>query len=187
MLRSRPMRVRFSYLAVPLAVLTSACKLLHEAGVDAGPEAAAAASSAPEAPSASEAPEASAPAPSTSAAAHVGPHAFGPPAPGNPCPAKDALACATDGFEELTCSGGAWHVLQTCRGPGGCKGEGAAVKCDPGAPRAGDACIVGSAVPRCEAGARSVLQCENGRWVSSLCLPPSKCQPNAKNGQPGCK
>jgi hypothetical protein len=111
---------------------------------------------------------------------------MGPPAAGNPCATKDALACATDGFEELSCSGSVWHVLQTCRGPGGCKAEGGSVKCDPGVSRAGDACVVASAVPRC-LDTRSVLQCENGRWVSSLCLPPSKCQPNAKNGQPGCK
>jgi hypothetical protein len=180
---------RFVYLAAPLAVfvpLSSSCKLLNKAGADAGTEAGAAAASASAVPSASEAAEAGAPAPSAGASAHAGPHVFGPPAAGNPCPTKDALACATDGFEELTCSGGAWHVLQTCRGPGGCKGEGAALKCDPGVPRGGDACIAASAVPRCES-ARSVLQCENGRWVSSLCLPPSKCQPNAKNGQPGCK
>jgi hypothetical protein len=162
-----------------------ACKLLHKAGADAGADGSTDASAA-EAPSASEAPAEPSPSASASASAHAVARPAGPPAAGNPCSTKDALACATDGFEELTCSGSVWHVLQTCRGPGACKTENGIVKCDPGVPRAGDACVVASAVPRC-LDARSVLQCENGRWVSSLCLAPSKCQANAKNGQPGCK
>jgi hypothetical protein len=170
-----------------LLPLCPACKLLHKgSSADAGAEAAAA--SASEAPSATGAPADSASAAasaSPTAPAHAVPH-YGPAAAGTPCPTRDATACAADGFEELTCSAGIWHVLQTCRGAGGCKAEGGSVKCDPGVPRAGDACVAASAVPRCT-DPRSVLQCENGRWTSSLCLPPSKCQPNAKNGQPGCK
>jgi hypothetical protein len=163
----------------------SACKLLHKAGADAGADGSTDGAAA-EAPSSPEAPAESAPSASASTPAHAVARPMGPPAAGNPCATKDVLACATDGFEELTCSGTVWHVLQTCRGPGACKTENGIVKCDPGVPRAGDACVVTSAVPRC-LDPRSVLQCENGRWVSSLCLPPAKCLPNAKNGQAGCK
>jgi hypothetical protein len=78
-----------------------------------------------------------------------------------------------------------WKVLETCRGTGGCKLEGASIHCDPGSPVATDACVAGVA-PRC-VDAHSVLTCQNGKWVSSLCVPPSKCTPLAKNGLPGCK
>ncbi len=134
------------------------------------------------------APEAAPPpsAPATHAAAV---RAMGPPAPGNACTSKEGvngLACAPGGFEELECVGGFWKVLQTCRGSGGCKAEGAAaIHCDPGNPVASDACVAGSA-PRCT-DMHSLLSCQNGRWVTSMCLPPGKCAPNAKNGAAGCK
>jgi hypothetical protein len=81
--------------------------------------------------------------------------------------------------------GGIWKILQTCRGAGGCKSDGAAIHCDPGNPVAGDACTAGAAA-RC-VDAHSVLACTNGKWVSSLCVPPAKCDPKGKNGAAGCK
>ena len=96
------------------------------------------------------------------------------------------LACAPDGFEELSCVAGIWRAMQTCRGGGGCKANASGVTCDPGALRQGDACVVASTAPRC-ADAHTVLLCQNGRFTSSLCLPPAKCQAGAKNGQSGCK
>jgi hypothetical protein len=168
-----------------LGLLGPGCKLLHKAASDAGPDGSPDAAAAAEpAPSASEAPAEPAPSASASASAHAVAHPAGPPAAGNPC--STGIACATDGFEELACAGGVWHVMQTCRGPGACKTENGIVKCDPGVPRAGDACMPTAAVPRC-IDIRSVLVCEKDRWVASLCVPPSKCQANAKNGQPGCK
>lgn len=35
--------------------------------------------------------------------------------------------------------------------------------------------------------AHSLLSCQNGKWVASMCVPPGKCAPNAKNGAAGCK
>jgi hypothetical protein len=134
------------------------------------------------------------PSPSASAADAAAPshgvvlHPLGPPAAGNACSpkeAKEAVACAPGGFEELSCVGGIWKVSETCRGPGGCKADSAGVRCDPGTPRAGDACPA-SAEPRCS-NVHTVFTCKNGTWESSLCVPPSKCSPNAKNGVAGCK
>ena len=115
-------------------------------------------------------------------------HPSGPPAVGNACTAKEpreASACAPGGFEELACTGGVWKVAQTCRGPGRCKADGAGVHCDPGVPAAGDACLE-SAAPRC-ASVHTVFVCKGGGWESSMCVPPGKCVPNAKNGVAGCK
>ena len=115
-------------------------------------------------------------------------HPAGPAAAGNACmpkEGKEATACAPGGFEELTCAGGVWKVSETCRGPGGCKADAAGVHCDPGTPRAGDACPE-TAAPHCS-NVHTVFICKNGAWESSLCVPPSKCVPNAKNGVAGCK
>ena len=81
--------------------------------------------------------------------------------------------------------GGVWKVAETCRGPGGCKSDATGVQCDPGTPRAGDACV-SSAAPRCS-NVHTVFTCKSGAWETSLCVPPSKCAPNAKNGVAGCK
>jgi hypothetical protein len=165
-----------------------ACKMLGSPGPDGGVDAAASAL-APD----SEAPSAE-PSPPASAADAAAPahgavvHPVGPPAAGNACAAKEAkeaVACAPGGFEELTCVGGVWKVSETCRGPGGCKADSAGVHCDPGTPRAGDACPA-TAEPRCS-NVHTVFTCKNGAWESSLCVPPSKCSPNAKNGVAGCK
>jgi hypothetical protein len=188
----RAVRV-FVLLAVPLfgvaLSFVPACKLLHGEAGDGGSDVAA-----PAAASASEAP-----APSASArdAASEAPtrapvvHPAGPPAAGNACSRQDAketnetTACAPGGFEELTCVGGAWKVSETCRGPGGCKADAAGVHCDPGTPRAGDACLEATP-PRCS-NVHTVFACKNGAWESSLCVPPSKCAQNAKSGVAGCK
>jgi hypothetical protein len=179
------MRSRLALLAVALVPLlvSPACKLLHK-GADAGSDAATDAAMADEAAAPAETPSES-PADAGPAAVHPSGPRHGPPAPGNACTLpKDTVACTPDGFEEVTCAGGVWKLLETCRG--GCKGEGPALKCDPGVPRPGDACVAASAVPRC-ADAHSVLQCQNGHWTASLCVPPSKCDPKGHNGQPGCK
>ena len=170
------------------SVFVPGCKMLSGAGFDGGADAAA---SLPDAPSATPPGE---PSPSASAADAAAPahggvfHPAGPPAAGNACVAKEgkeAVACAPGGFEELTCTGGIWKVTETCRGPGGCKFDSAGVHCDPGTPRAGDACPA-TAEPRCS-NVHTVFSCKNGAWESSLCVPPSKCSPNAKNGVAGCK
>jgi hypothetical protein len=166
-------------LALPLAL---ACKPKKGAdgGADAGPVADDTATSEPP-------PEPSASASASASATHAAARPIGPPAVGNGCaPGKDSVACAPDGFEELTCAGGVWRLMQTCRGTGHCTGSGAALTCDVGAPQAGDACVPATSTPRCT-NASTVLSCQNGRWSASVCMPPAKCQPNAKNGQPGCK
>jgi hypothetical protein len=112
-------------------------------------------------------------------------HPSGPPAAGNGCTGKEASACAPGGFEELACVSGVWKVAQVCRGPGACKADGAGVHCDPGPPAAGDPCAE-SAAPRC-ASVHTVFACKGGTWESSMCVPPGKCVPNAKNGVAGCK
>ncbi len=141
---------------------------------------------------ASETPAPSSSASAEDAAAAAPTHALvrpaGPPAAGNACAprdAKEAAACAPGGFEELACVGGVWKVAETCRGPGGCKADTTGVQCDSGTPRAGDACLA-TAAPRCS-NVHTVFACKNGAWESSLCVPPSKCVPNAKNGVAGCK
>jgi hypothetical protein len=166
----------------------SGCKGLAGARPDGGVDGAASAPvSASQAPSVEPSPSASAA--DAEAPAHAAVvHAAGPPSAGNACASKDAkeaVACAPGGFEELTCAGGVWKVSETCRGPGGCKADGAGVHCDPGTPRAGDACPA-TAAPRCS-NVHTVFTCKNGAWESSLCVPPSKCAPNAKNGVAGCK
>jgi|SRR5277367_927713 len=164
-----------------------ACKLLHGAAGDAGDGGADAAASASAAPS--ESASSSASALDASAPTHApAAHPSGPPAAGNACAprdAKEAAACAPGGFEELACESGVWKVSETCRGPGGCKVDAAGVHCDPGTPRAGDACPA-TAIPHC-GNVHTVFACKNGAWETSLCVPPSKCVPNAKNGVAGCK
>jgi len=165
------------------------CKGLAGARPDGGVDGAASAPvTASPAPSAEPSPSASAPDAEAPARGAVVVHPAGPPAAGNACSskdAKDAVACAPGGFEELACAGGVWKVSETCRGPGGCKADGAGVHCDPGTPRAGDACPA-TALPHCS-NVHTVFTCKNGAWESSLCVPPSKCGPNAKNGVAGCK
>jgi hypothetical protein len=202
MRRARPVVV---LLAVTLSggalSFVPACKLLHggaadggaDSGSDGAPVAASAsasdtpASSSSSSSSSSAAPDAASEAPTHAPVVHPA----GPPAPGNACSPKDAKdaketnACAPGGFEELTCAGGVWKVSETCRGPGGCKVDGAGVHCDPGTPRAGDACPA-AATPRC-GNVHTVFACKSGAWETSLCVPPSKCVPNAKNGVAGCK
>ncbi len=161
-----------------------ACKLLHDGGADGGadaaPSASAAASETPAASSSASAPDAGA------APTHTAFRPSGPPAAGNECrEAIEATACAPGGFEKLTCVGGVWKVTETCRGAGACKAVGTAVQCDPGTPRAGDACPA-TAAPHCS-NVHTVFTCKDGAWESSLCVPPSKCVPNAKNGVAGCK
>jgi hypothetical protein len=160
-----------------------ACKLPHGQGADGGGDAAPSASTA-----ASETPAASSSASAPDAAA-APTHPFrpsGPPAAGNECrEAIEATACAPGGFEKLACVGGVWKVAETCRGAGGCKAVGTSVQCDPGTPRAGDACPA-TAAPHCS-NVHTVFTCKDGAWESSLCVPPSKCVPNAKNGVAGCK
>jgi len=165
-------------LAAPLVI--AGCKLLKHGGADAGSDAASSASA-----SASDAPADAAPEASATPTTHVS-HAAGPPAAGNPCASgKDSPACSHDGFEELSCAGGAWRVLQTCRGAGGCKADSSGVHCDVGSPHAGDVCPP-TAVASCT-NRNTVLACQNGKWVSSLCVPPATCQPTANHGTAGCK
>jgi hypothetical protein len=187
-----------SWLSAALAggacLFIPACKMLPGFSADAGSDAApAASSSGPADAGVTAAPSSSAIAAAADAATEPPAHApavhpAGPAAAGNACApkeAKEGTACAPGGFEELTCAGGVWKVSETCRGPGGCKADASGVHCDPGTARAGDACLE-TAAPHCS-NVHTVFICKNGAWETSLCVPPSKCVPNAKNGVAGCK
>jgi hypothetical protein len=189
-MRSMPHAFRLAtFAAAAFAVLfVQACKKSESAapssdgGIDAAPLAAMDAAEPETTPDAAAAD--AAPANVTHAAVHP----VGPPAVGNGCNPKDpkeARACAPGGFEELACMGGVWKVAQVCRGPGACKTDAAGVHCDPGPPAAGDPCAE-PAAPRC-ASVHQVFMCKAGLWESSMCVPPGKCVPNAKNGVAGCK
>jgi hypothetical protein len=187
----RSMTIALAATVLSLTPFVQACKSAGSAGpgaADAPADVAPPPPAAPE-PDAEAAPDAIADAAPTSATPHAAPvRPSGPPAAGNACAPKEpkeSSACAPGGFEELACSGGVWKVAQICRGPGGCKSDAAGVHCDPGTPLAGDACGA-TAVPRC-ANVHTVFTCKNGSWESSLCVPPSKCVPSAKNGVAGCK
>lgn len=174
-------------LALPLPLVFGCSKLLKRGHGDvADAQAAASAAADAEASAAPEASETPSAAPTATAHAHVTPHhPEGPPADAKPCEAgKDTTACTADGFEELTCIGGHWKVVQTCRGTGRCTGEGASLRCDVGTPQEGDACVA-NAPARCT-DAHTLFACNKGHWGASVCAPPSVCQPTANNGQPGC-
>jgi hypothetical protein len=160
---------------LPLAL---ACKSPKKGADDGGAEAGAV-------PSASASDSSSAAAASASTPTATGPH-YGPPAAGTPCLASQPLGCSTDHSEELSCSGGVWRVMQACRGPGACKGTGAATTCDVGTPIVGDACVAGNAVARCVR-KTSVQQCSGGKWTESVCMPPSSCHPAAGPAPAACK
>ena len=44
---------------------------------------------------------------------------------------------------------GQWRMLQSCRGPAGCKGTGSALTCDTGMPQPGEPCVPTTAEPSC--------------------------------------
>ena len=167
-------------LALPLAPVL-ACK--HpEGGGDAGPDGAPSATASTVEVISDAAPEASAGPTATHA---VG---FGAPAAGVPCHVgTDTQACSPDHNFKLSCSGGTWQAVQSCRGAGTCKGAGGAVTCDVGNPIIGDPCVAGSPAPRCAPGNHAVQQCNGGKWAENVCMPPSSCKPNGNGGQPGCK
>jgi len=178
-------------LALPSVLgCTKLLEKLHP-GETADAQAAASASAAADSDAGQAPPQATA-APSATAAEtatahpHVAPvyHPEGPPGDAKPCEAgKDSTACTPDGFEELTCFKGHWKVVQTCRGPGHCVGEGASLACDVGTPQQGDACVA-NAEARC-ADAKTLLACKQGHWAASLCAPPASCQA-AANGAAAC-
>ena len=165
------MRRHFVLLGLLVLPAFLACKHPGSGG-DGGADGAASAS-ASVADTASAAPSASAAPPATATVVRVGP-----PSPGVPCKAGDTNACAPGGFEELACTGGVWRITQTCRGPGACKGTGAAVACDVGTPLVGDACVAGAAAARCK-NPQTAQACTGGKWTESVCVPPGKCQAGA--------
>jgi hypothetical protein len=138
-----------------------------------------------------------APAPAPSSASPSRPSAL-PALANTPCnPGPDSLTCTPDGLEVLTCAGGTWRLLESCRGPGHCKGAGANIACDPGEPQPGDACVAVRAEPHCR-DAHHVLACTAGRWTESACGPGETCGPPRRRtdaagpagetvGQVGCK
>lgn len=108
------------------------------------------------------------------------------PAVGIGCnPGADSVACAGDKVTELTCGGGVWRALQTCRGSGGCSGTGSALKCEVGQPLVGDPCVVGQAPSKC-ANNQELQACQGGTFRDTVCTPPQHCKP-AGNGQFACK
>jgi hypothetical protein len=167
-----------SLLALPLLFSAIACKPSgggSDAATDAAPSASAT-DAGPDAP-VDAAPE----------AGH-GPVGFGPPTAGTPCrPGADINACSPDHTFKLSCAGGTWQAVQSCRGAGTCKGAGGGVTCDVGNPLIGDPCIPGSPPAHCANGNHGVDQCSGGQWHESVCMPPTSCKPNGNNGQAGCR
>lgn len=107
------------------------------------------------------------------------------PAVGNGCsPGADSVACAGDKVTELTCGGGVWRALQTCRGSGGCSGTGSALKCEVGQPLVGDPCVAGQAPSKC-VNTQELQSCQNGTYHDQVCTPPQRCKPTGA-GQFGC-
>lgn len=159
-------------LPIPLACKPGA--KAADAGVDGAPSASASASESASAAVQDAAPEAA-------PALH---HAMVP-AVGNGCnPASDSVACAGDKVTELTCGGGVWRALETCRGPGGCTGVGATLKCDVGQPLIGDPCVVGKAPTKC-ATTQELQTCQGGTYKDQVCPPSQRCKPVGA-GQVGC-
>jgi hypothetical protein len=107
------------------------------------------------------------------------------PAVGNGCtPGADSVACAGDRVTELTCGGGVWRALQTCRGAGGCSGVGSALNCAVGAPLVGDPCVTGQAPSKCM-NTQELQSCQGGTFRDQVCTPPQRCKPTG-GGQFGC-
>jgi hypothetical protein len=99
------------------------------------------------------------------------------PVAGRGCVAgRDSVACSPDGLEEISCAGGLWRTIQSCRGPGHCQGAASKLTCDPGEPQPGDACIVARSAPRC-LGTDRLLACTDGRWLPSSCPAGRTCTP----------
>ena len=161
-------------LALPVAV---ACKKAGPAG-DAGADGAPSASTSADLPT-----DAGAEASASAAVTH-GAAGYGAPSAGAPCHAgTDTLGCSPDRSIELTCSGGTWRPMQSCRGAGVCKGVGSAVTCDVGNPLIGDPCGAASPPSKCMLG-HAVQGCNGGTWRETLCMPPTTCKPGPN---PVCK
>ncbi len=177
MLPSSAMRIRQILILCCLALpIPLACKK-SGAGGDAGPEGG---------PSASASGTESAPAVQDAAPEAAPVHHATVPAVGNGChPGADSVACAPDKLTELTCGGGVWRALQTCRGAGGCSGVGSALVCNVGQPLVGDPCVVGQAPSKC-VNPREVQLCQGGTYHDQVCTPPQACKPT-NPGQFGCK
>jgi hypothetical protein len=171
------MRIRELLIVGAMALpIFAACKKSGGAA-DAGPEAA---------PSASASDTASAPVQDAAPEAAPAVHRVSVPAVGNGChPGADSVACAPDKLTELTCQGGIWRALQTCRGTGGCSGVGSALNCVVGQPIVGDPCVVGQAPSKC-ATPQEVQSCVGGTYRDQVCTPPQKCKPLG-NGQFACR
>jgi hypothetical protein len=177
MLPSSAMRIReiliLGCMALPLLLACKPGTKAEDAGADGAASASASASSS--APVQDAAPEAS-------AAVH---HASVP-AVGNGCsPGADSVACATDKVTELTCGGGVWRALQTCRGAGACSGVGSNLHCDVGQPVVGDPCVPGQAPSKCVT-TQELQSCQGGTYRDQVCMSPQRCRPGGP-GQFGCK
>jgi hypothetical protein len=160
---------RLTLLVLIALVVPVACKKAGDAG-DGGADGAASASASS---SASAAPTDSGSASASATATVV--HASVP-APGVPCRAgTDTNACSPDKTLELTCSGGRWAPMQSCRGAGACKGSPGSVSCDLGNPIVGDPCVPGATPAKC-VNRLSVQQCNNGKWSENPCTPPTTCK-----------
>jgi hypothetical protein len=161
-------------MALPLPLACKPGAKGEDAGADGAASASASASSS--APVQDAAPE---------AAATVVHHATVP-AVGNGCsPGADSVACSTDKVTELTCGGGVWRALQTCRGAGGCTGVGSNLKCDVGQPLVGDPCVAGQAPSKC-ATMQELQSCQNGTYRDQVCMSPQRCK-QVSPGQYACK
>jgi len=96
----------------------------------------------------------------------------------------DTVACASDKVTELTCGGGVWRALQTCRGAGNCTGVGASLKCEVGQPQVGDPCQA-TVPPRCVSG-QELQSCQGGTYRDQVCPPAQHCKQTTV-GQFACK
>lgn len=92
------------------------------------------------------------------------------------CLVEHDLACRDDGKALLRCGSGAWHVASHCRGPRGCRVEGARVDCDVGAAEHGEPCTR-EGDHTCSTDGASALACRGGVFaVATTCRGPAACQ-----------
>lgn len=101
-------------------------------------------------------------------------------------PGKDSISCTADAKEVLTCAGGQWRKLESCRGSGRCTGVGSSLTCDTGTPQPGDSCAPATAQPVCRT-AHEALVCQGTQWMVSPCAPGHICSPAVGKARAGCK
>lgn len=100
----------------------------------------------------------------------------GKPKEGEACKNEGEASCQSESAI-VTCTSGKWEVV-SCRGPEGCKAEGAVVKCDETLAQEGENC--GSQKEEhysCTPDKTHELRCESGKWKTvGKCGGPKGCE-----------